>query len=132
MRVPSFWTPTGWWLFSGGDLKASASESLYCEELRRCERQTFDWRNTRTVYYRKWLVVPADWAGRRVTIDFQAVSSACVVYWNGAKPAATSACSAIHSDVSPCSSRAARTCSHYGSTTACPRGRSRVAKRPKR
>ena len=42
VRVPSFWNPTGWWLFSGGDLKASASESFYCEELRRCERQTFD------------------------------------------------------------------------------------------
>ena len=79
--VPSFWNVTGWWIFGQGPRQVSFSY-LY-EEIRRCEEQTFDWRSTRTVFYRKWLDVPADWAGRRVTMSFNGVASACVVYCNG-------------------------------------------------
>lgn len=82
-EVPSFWGVTGWWIFGQGD-RHTSQRFLY-DELARCERQTFDWRNTRTVYYRQWLDVPKDWAGHRVEARFEAVASACVVYCNGAE-----------------------------------------------
>jgi len=77
VNVPSFWNVIVWWIYN------QVSLSFEHEETRRCEEQTFDWRNTKTVFYRKWLEVPGDWAGYRVTVDFNAVASACVVYCNG-------------------------------------------------
>ena len=81
VSVPSFWNVTGWWIFGQG--LREVSQSYLTEELNRCEKQTFDWRKTRSAYYRKWLNVPGDWAGRRVCVTFNAVASACVVYCNG-------------------------------------------------
>lgn len=93
IAVPGFWTPTLGWLHGESglpDLKGLSaskgpSDLLMTEESDRVEAQTFDWRKTRTGWYRHHLELPADLAGRRLELSFEAIARIADVWVNGTR-----------------------------------------------
>lgn len=92
IAVPSFWTPFLGWLHgeSGGladmqGLSASRgpSDALVVEEQARADAQTFDWRGTKSGWYRHYLDLPADVSGKQFNLAFDAVAKISEVYVNG-------------------------------------------------
>lgn len=81
LPVPAFWNPVGWWIFGQGG--RHCSRAFFYEELDRCEAFTFDWRKTSAGWYRNHLMVPANYAGKRVSLEFDGVASVCDVFLNG-------------------------------------------------
>lgn len=80
-QVPSFWNINAWWLFNLGP--RSASQRFFNEEIRRCNKQTYNWKKTNTLWYRHWLNIPEGWNNRRVFLQFDAAATVCSVYFNG-------------------------------------------------
>jgi beta-galactosidase len=93
MKVPEFWTPGLSWLHGETgfpDLKGPAmtkgvAESLYVEELRRADAYTFDWRKTRSAWYRHYLELPDDLKDRHFELTFDAIAKISEIWVNGAK-----------------------------------------------
>jgi hypothetical protein len=92
VAVPSFWTPFLGWLHgeSGGladmqGLSASRgpSDALVVEEQARADAQTFDWRRTKSGWYRHYVDLPADVSGKQFNLVFDAVAKISEVYVNG-------------------------------------------------
>jgi beta-galactosidase len=87
MRVPQFWNPNREWLH--GEKYNTASKGVadnhYQKEIERCEGYTFDYKKTDVGYYRQWLELPADVAGKNLELDFDAVSKVGEVFINGKK-----------------------------------------------
>ncbi|MDB5325322.1 MAG: glycosyl hydrolase family 2, partial [Phycisphaerales bacterium] len=94
IAVPSFWTPFLGWLHgeSGGlaDLQGLSaargpSDALVVGERTRVDAQTFDWRRTKSGWYRQHLDLPAGVSGRQVHLVFDAVAKITEVFLNGQK-----------------------------------------------
>jgi len=93
MDVPAFWTPGLSWLygetgFKLGDGLASSkgiSDKLYEAEQERLSNYTFDWKHTKSAWYRHYIVLPNDISGRHVELDFDAIAKISDVWVNGAK-----------------------------------------------
>ncbi|MFA6185696.1 MAG: sugar-binding domain-containing protein [Phycisphaerae bacterium] len=81
-KVPSFWNPTGWWIYTG---ERRTGESYTKMELERVNSQTFNWK-TRTAWYRQWIILDdGPEPQRRYMLHFQAVASMADVFCNGEK-----------------------------------------------
>ncbi|MGN7988779.1 glycoside hydrolase family 2 protein [Pedobacter sp. 22226] len=87
MTVPQFWNPNREWLH--GEKYNTASKGVadnhYQKEIERCEAYTFDYKKTDVGYYRQWLELPAEVAGKNLEINFDAVSKVGEVFINGKK-----------------------------------------------
>ena len=95
MDVPDFWTPTISWLYgetgfphlSGVSSMKGISDKFYEEEIKRVDSYTFDWRETRSAWYRQHIDLPSDIAGRRFELCFDAIAKVSEVWVNGTKVA---------------------------------------------
>jgi hypothetical protein len=93
MPVPAFWTMTLGWLHGElglpGLKEAQASKGpsdmLIAEEYARLDKLTFNWRKTRSAWYRHYVDLPADLKGRHVELVFDAVAKISEVWVNGTK-----------------------------------------------
>jgi hypothetical protein len=91
--VPSFWTPTLGWLHGEGgmaDLKGLSasrgpSDKLVTEEKQRVDAQTFDWKMTKSGWYRHHLILPTNLEGRQFHLVFDAIAKIAEVWVNGRK-----------------------------------------------
>ncbi|MDE5749619.1 MAG: glycoside hydrolase family 2, partial [Duncaniella sp.] len=93
MNVPDFWSPIRIWLHGetmpspSGHQPKGVSDTYYQQETDRCENYTFDHRKTKEAWYRQWLELPNDIKGKKLTLQFDAVSKVAEVYVNGHKAA---------------------------------------------
>ena len=93
MNVPSFWTPGLSWLhgetgfpdLGGVAMTKGVADSLYLQEIARCNSYTFDWRKTKSAWYREYVDLPADLDGRRFELTFDAVAKISEIWVNGLK-----------------------------------------------
>lgn len=89
MSVPNFWNPVRIWLH-GETMKSAAgskakgvSDTYFQQETERCENYTFDYRRVKAAWYRQWVDLPAGIEGKKIVLDFDAVSKVAEVYING-------------------------------------------------
>ena len=91
MNVPDFWSPIRIWLHGEtmpsprGTQPKGVSDTYYQQESDRCDNYTFDHRKTKAAWYRQWLELPKDIKGKKLTLQFDAVSKVAEVYINGHK-----------------------------------------------
>lgn len=92
MSVPNFWTPTLAWLygeqanFSGpfmGD--KGQSDNWWSGEEKRCDGYTFDWRRTKSAWYRQHVSLPADLGDKRYELCFDGIAKHSELWVNGTK-----------------------------------------------
>lgn len=86
--VPNFWTPMWAWLHGEADGKGFAkgiSDRFRLQELKRVNGYTFHWDTTMGAWYRHHIDLPADVAGKRLELCFDAIAKICEVYVNGRK-----------------------------------------------
>ncbi|WP_368114532.1 glycoside hydrolase family 2 TIM barrel-domain containing protein, partial [Bacteroides sp. RTP21281st1_E4_RTP21281_210402] len=89
MSVPNFWNPIRIWLHGEtmpsptGAQPKGVSDTYYQQETDRCENYTFDYRRVKYAWYRQWMELPADVAGKNLTLTFDAVSKIAEIYING-------------------------------------------------
>jgi len=91
--VPSLWTPTLGWLhgekgmpdLTGLSAYKGPSDQLIVEEFDRVNAQTFDWKNTRAGWYRHYVDLPSEVAGKQFTLVFDAIAKTSEVWVNGIK-----------------------------------------------
>lgn len=89
MQVPSFWTPIRIWLHGetmpapNGAQHKGVSDTYYQKETDRCENYTFDYRKTDAAWYRQWVELPENVKGKKIVLNFDAVSKVADVYVNG-------------------------------------------------
>lgn len=89
MSVPNFWNPIRIWLHGEtmpsptGPQPKGVSDSYYQQETARCEGYTFDYRKTKSAWYRQWIELPAGVENKNMTLTFDAVSKIAEVYING-------------------------------------------------
>ena len=91
MKVPSFWTPGLSWLhgetgFPDLDIFSATkgvAESLYVQQIKRCDAYTFDWRKTSSAWYRHYLDLPPDLGKRRFELTFDAIAKVSEIWVNG-------------------------------------------------
>lgn len=80
MPVPAFLKPANWWIYAPNE---GTSDNRVRQEKARCDALTFDYDRTTSAWYRQWLQVPADYAGKSVRLRFGAVATTCEVWLNG-------------------------------------------------
>jgi beta-galactosidase len=93
MDVPAFWTPCLSWLYGetgfklGDGLSSSKgiSDKLFEAEQERLNNYTFDWKHTKSAWYRHYVDLPPDISGRHVELDFDAIAKIAEVWVNGTK-----------------------------------------------
>lgn len=91
MPVPQFWTPGLSWLYGETgfpDLPGVAStkgiaDSLVVNEMDRCDSYTFNWRKTKSAWYRHYLELPSNLGDRHFELDFDAIAKISEVWVNG-------------------------------------------------
>ena len=89
MNVPSFWTPIRIWLHGeqmptpNGMESKGTSDTYYQQETERCDNYSFDWNKTQEAWYRQWLELPSNIAGKKAVLHFDAVAKAAHVWVNG-------------------------------------------------
>lgn len=91
MPVPAFWTPTIGWLHGEGDLPGlkgmaasrGPSDALVAEEYARLDKLTFNWRKTKSAWYRQHLNLPANIDGKRLELVFDAIAKTSEIWVNG-------------------------------------------------
>ncbi len=90
MPVPQFWNPTVNWLYLEPDnglphAGTGVSDNFRQQEEARCRAYTFDSARTDAAWYRHWVTLPGDVAGRHVVLSFDAVSKLADVWLNGVR-----------------------------------------------
>jgi beta-galactosidase len=91
MDVPHFWTPTLSWLhgetgfpkLKGISTSKGICDKFYEAEMNRLDGYTFDWRATKSGWYRHYLNLPASIANRRFELCFDAIAKISEVWLNG-------------------------------------------------
>jgi hypothetical protein len=92
LAVPSFWTPFLGWLHGedgvsglkkGLSASRGPSDELVMEEEKRADAQTFDWKNTKSGWYREYLDLPGNISGRQFNLVFDAIAKISKIYVNG-------------------------------------------------
>jgi hypothetical protein len=91
MQVPSFWTPALSWLHGETgfpDLDTfsktkGVAESLYVQRIKQCDSFTFDWRKTRSAWYRHYVELPPGINGRHFELTFKAIAKVSAIWVNG-------------------------------------------------
>lgn len=89
LEVPNFWNPSRIWLhgetFMEQKFPKGVSDTYFQKETDRCENYTFDYKQTKTGWYRQWIELPAAIEGKHLELSFDAVSKVAEVYVNGEK-----------------------------------------------
>ena len=91
MTVPSFWNPSRIWLHGetmptpNGAESKGVSDRYYLSETDRCENYSFDFRRIKYAWYRQIVNLPENIRGKRLTLNFDAVSRVADIYVNGHK-----------------------------------------------
>jgi len=91
LEVPSFWNPIRIWLHGEtmpsprGPQPKGVSDTYYQAETARCDGYSFEWRKVRSAWYRLWIELPEEIEGKKITVDFDAVSKIGEVYVNGVR-----------------------------------------------
>lgn len=87
IKVPSSWVPLFAWLEGEtmGDLNKGQCDNYHLEEYARCMNQTFDYKNTKSGWYRHYIDFPKNIENKRVVLDFEAIAVVSAVYCNGVK-----------------------------------------------
>lgn len=87
MTVPASWIPLQAWLEGENmrDLNKGMNDSYLVEEMTRCLNQTFDYRRTRSAWYRHYLDLPRGIRGKRVVLDFEGIALISAIYFNGVR-----------------------------------------------
>ena len=89
MSVPNFWNPVRIWLHgesmqsAAGRQAKGVSDTYFQQETDRCENYTFDYNKVKAAWYRQWVELPEDVKGKRMVLNFDAVSKVAEVYING-------------------------------------------------
>ena len=91
LEVPHFWTPTATWLhaemgfpqLSGLSETKGISDRYYESELQRLNGYTFDWRATKSGWYRHYIDLPSDLSGKVFELCFNAIAKIADVWLNG-------------------------------------------------
>jgi hypothetical protein len=91
MPVPSFWTPGLSWLhgetgFANLDefsATKGVADSLFVQEIRRCNAYTFDWQKTGGAWYRQYINLPGGVGDRHVELTFDAIAKISTIWVNG-------------------------------------------------
>lgn len=85
MNVPDFWNPIRIWLhgetFAGH--RKGVSDRYYQKETDRCANYTFDYKKTKSAWYRQWIELPENMDNKHLELTFDAVSKVAEVYING-------------------------------------------------
>ena len=89
--VPAFWTPSLSWLYGedgfqlGPGLPSSKgiSDKYYEAEQNRLANYTFDWKQTKSAWYRHEIDFPAEMVDHHVELDFDAIAKISEVWVNG-------------------------------------------------
>jgi beta-galactosidase len=93
MPVPSFWTPGLSWLHGETSFPEvnefsptkGVADSLFVQEIKRCDSYTFDWRKIRAAWYRHYVELPENLEKKRFELTFDAVAKISEVWVNGIK-----------------------------------------------
>jgi hypothetical protein len=94
MDVPNFWTPTLAWLHGetsfnylpeGVSTTKGICDQVYLDEIRRLDSYTFDWRRTKSAWYRQHLNLPANIEGKNFELNFDAIAKIAEIWINGIK-----------------------------------------------
>jgi hypothetical protein len=94
MDVPNFWTPTLSWLHGetsfnylseGVSTTKGICDQVYLDEIRRLDSYTFDWRRTKSAWYRQHLNLPANIEGKNFELNFDAIAKIAEIWVNGTK-----------------------------------------------
>jgi beta-galactosidase len=80
LAVPQFWNEIEWWIYYKN---RGTSHNFTQLERARCESFTFDYQKTSAGWYQQWIDVPKSYAGKRISVQFDAAASAAEVFWNG-------------------------------------------------
>jgi len=91
MNVPEFWTPSVTWLhgeagfpqLEGVSSMKGISDKLYGIELARLDAYTFAWKETKSAWYRQYLELPTNIAGKNFELCFDAIAKISEVWVNG-------------------------------------------------
>lgn len=91
LAVPNFWTPTLGWLhgetgmpgLKGLASSHGPSDELVVEENARVDAQTFDWKNTKSGWYREYIDLPQNITDRQFNLVFDAIAKISDIYVNG-------------------------------------------------
>ncbi|MHC1705710.1 MAG: glycoside hydrolase family 2 protein [Tenuifilaceae bacterium] len=85
MSVPNFWNPIRIWLHGEtfGEHEKGVSDVYFQKETDRCANYTFDYKRTKSAWYRQWIELPNNINSKHVTLNFDAVSKIAEVYING-------------------------------------------------
>lgn len=78
--VPNMWKPMKSWMHG---FNRGVSDNFEKVEKERCDKYTFDYKNSRSGYYRHWLDLPEGINSKKVFIDFSAVAKVAEVWVNG-------------------------------------------------
>ncbi|AQQ70440.1 Beta-galactosidase [Limihaloglobus sulfuriphilus] len=87
MDVPNFWVPLQCWLegeFTNGFNKGQ-NDKFHRMETARCEAYTFDYKKTRSAWYRHYIDLPKNAIEKKVVIEFNGIAVASSIYFNGNK-----------------------------------------------
>jgi hypothetical protein len=93
MQVPLFWTPGLAWLYGETSftnlgeysMTKGVAESLYIQEINRCDSYTFDWHKTHAAWYRQYLILPPDLEDKHFELVFDAIAKVSEIWVNGTK-----------------------------------------------
>jgi hypothetical protein len=88
LPVPSFWTPTLGWLYGESGMPGlkglvathSPSDKLSVEEDQRVNAQTFDWNKTKAGWYREYVDLLSNLAGKEFHLVFDAIAKVSEIY----------------------------------------------------
>lgn len=87
LEVPQFWNPVRNWLHlqdSGlPHIGSGISDNYREKEENRCNGYTFDYKKTKSGWYRHWIDLPDNISGKTLKLHFDAVSKIAEVYING-------------------------------------------------
>jgi beta-galactosidase len=89
--VPAFWTPSLSWLYGETGFKLGTgvasskgiSDKFYEAEQERLDNYTFNWKQTKSAWYRHEVDLPAEIPGHHVELDFDAIAKIAQVWVNG-------------------------------------------------
>lgn len=87
MTVPASWIPLKAWLEGEGmrDMNKGMNDNYLVEEMTRCLNQTFDFKNTKSAWYRHYIDLPKGIKEKRVVLDFEGIALISAIYFNGVR-----------------------------------------------
>ncbi|MCU0858402.1 MAG: hypothetical protein MUC65_08390, partial [Pontiellaceae bacterium] len=82
MNVPDFWTPVYNWTYVNDDIARGSANWLEMEA-DRCNALTFDYEKAKIGYYKQYIHLPQDIAGKTVQLHFESIAKCSQIWVNG-------------------------------------------------